>query len=1010
MKKRAIGILTVLCGMMTCAQVPVSAQATNSPSATPTKTASAPSGITTTTPAPASEEMAPIYVTGSLIPTTAGEVGPTPVDYVSDDAIVKTDSNNLYDALKKVSPDFQGASNFGQELNNNGASAGESTLALRNLNTLILLDGNRLSPSPFSQISTPAVNLNLIPTSFIDHVEVLKDGASTLYGSDAVGGVVNIITKKNFTGAEIRTQYSLGTDQGGYYAYKTSAMAGVSTDTTSVVAGIEYTDNNEIKSTDRPVASYSQRQLAGLNSTSLPSYFSSNYPQVFGVGTAGPYIFAANPLAKGAPGYNPALGATPGIIPGGLSADPATQDAQLAAAGYIPAGTIPSAVDGTYRLNTTQYGTYSYTPQEREQAYGNISEDLYHDTLQVFGTFIYNHGRAQGSLAPQPSGAGIYVPADNPYNPFGVAIGSDPEGDVSDSGISAKYRFLDAGNRVFNQTDDYYHFVGGLKGDFGIGNSGEKDYHYSISFGYDNEESKYVTSNLINDAAFQEAVAGTLPGFEGIFYNPFGIPQSNNGALTRAITANSINTSTSTLMENKIDLSATPFSLPGGPVGFGVGGEYRIESLDGSIDGISQNGGFLNDAGSAGGNFALKQRDTKAMYLEGNIPITGPSMHIPGLYSLSVDASGRYEGIEAGAVSRIARVALRYQPFDDELTLRANFSQSFQAPSLYQLYGPASSTAAAVNLPGGGGEGAGIYQETINLESGPTPNSTAQNYGFGAVYSPKWAKGLTVSADYYNVIFSATTHGSFQSIVDSINQLGPASPYAKDFHSVTPLTGPDQAYDANFISLDTFPSTTASFQKTQGIDMNLNYVLPWQQYGVFTIGASATYLIDYYSQDSPNGQFTNYAGTFSDPNYVGGGAQGLLPKYQVNPYFEYTWGGFDYNLSCQFIPRINDLGDINGENSINSGTAKGNPYKVDSYSEFDTSASYEFGKPTENEVGAGSLTSSGHWYDTTKFTVGVNNFMDASPPLVPSSVEDNTAKGTYDIIGRFVFFQLSKKF
>jgi hypothetical protein len=130
----------------------------------------------------------------------------------------------------------------------------------------------------------------------------------------------------------------------------------------------------------------------------------------------------------------------------------------------------------------------------------------------------------------------------------------------------------------------------------------------------------------------------------------------------------------------------------------------------------------------------------------------------------------------------------------------------------------------------------------------------------------------------------------------------------------------------------------------------------------------------------------------------------------VNPYFEYTWGGFDYNLSCQFIPRINDLGDINGENSINSGTAKGNPYKVDSYSEFDTSASYEFGKPTENEVGAGSLTSSGHWYDTTKFTVGVNNFMDASPPLVPSSVEDNTAKGTYDIIGRFVFFQLSKKF
>ena len=1017
MNKCIVGISVTLIAVMASLSGTASAQTTNAPAAT------APSGMSnaatvvpgkTTPAAPSPVEVAPIYVTGSMIPTTAGEVGPTPVDYVTGDAIVSTGANNLYDALKKISPDFQGASNFGQELNNNGVAAGESTLALRNLNTLVLLDGQRLSPSPLSQITTPAVNLNLIPTSFIDHVEVLKDGASTVYGSDAVGGVVNIITKKNFTGAEVSTQYGIGSDNGGYYSDKTSAIAGVTTDTTSIVAGIEYTRNNEILSTERPVASYGEAKLAELGGGALPSYFSSNYPHIYGVGTAGSsgYIFAGNSLAKGAPGYNPSLSTTLGALPAGFgTATPDVQNAELLADGFISAGTIPSAVGGVYRLNTTMYGTYSYTPQEREQAYANLDQDLYKDTVQVFGSFIFDHGKASSNLAPQPSGGfadaangGVSVPADNPYNPFGEVVGAG-----SPDGIAIKYRFLDVGNRTATQTDDYYHFVGGLKGDFGIGNSGAKDYHYSLSFGYDDEDSEFIDTNLINQIALQQALDGTLPGYAGIFYNPFTIAQSNNPALSKAIGANSINRTTSTLMESKADVSGTPFSLPGGPLGLGAGFEYRIESLEGSVDGLSQAGDFFNDTGSAGGNFSLKQRDTKAVYLEGNIPITGPSMQIPGFYSFNVNASGRYEGITAGAYSRIARVTGRWQPYDDELTIRANFSQSFQAPSLYEIYGPTSSTAAAVNLPGGGGEAPGSYQETINLNSGPTPNATAQNWGVGVVYSPKQIKGLTVSADYYNIIFSSTTHGNYQSIVDSINALGPASPYAKDAQTVTPITGPNQLYDANFIALNTYPTTIDAVQKTTGVDMTLNYVLPWQQYGIFTIGANATFVFDYDGQDGPGDPFVNYAGTYSDVSNVGGGSQGLIPRWQLNPYFEYQWGGLDYNLRAQYIPHVSDIGDINAFNSYNDYSANGQPYQIDNYLEFDMSASYEFGKKSPAE-GPSSLSTPTHWYDTATFTVGCNNVTDVTPPFVPSSSEDNTAKGTYDIIGRFYYFQFSKKF
>src|SRR3989442_13105635 len=140
-------------------------------------------------------KMEKTVVTGSLIPT-AETVGPAPVEVVGSVEIQKSGQQDILQTLKRLSTSFAGNGNVGQTINNRDQGGGEANIAVRNLPTLVLMDGRRLANSAFSQGAV--VDVNTIPISMIERIEVLKDGASTLYGSDAIGGVVNILTKKNY--------------------------------------------------------------------------------------------------------------------------------------------------------------------------------------------------------------------------------------------------------------------------------------------------------------------------------------------------------------------------------------------------------------------------------------------------------------------------------------------------------------------------------------------------------------------------------------------------------------------------------------------------------------------------------------------------------------------------------------------------------------------------------------------------------------------------------------------
>src|SRR5437660_3873635 len=219
-------------------------------------------------------KMEKTVVTGSLIPT-AETVGSAPVDIVGAERIQQVGSQDVLATLKALNPGFAGNGNVGQTVNNGGF--GEASLAIRNLDTLVLLNGRRLGNSAFS--NGAFVDVNTIPLSMIERIEVLKDGASALYGSEAVGGVVNIITKKNYNGAEISGRVGFPTQKtsNDLLEYRASIVAGTSTEQSWFTAGAQYYHMDPLLTKDRDIASEGNADRAAMNLEAV-SYISPSFP------------------------------------------------------------------------------------------------------------------------------------------------------------------------------------------------------------------------------------------------------------------------------------------------------------------------------------------------------------------------------------------------------------------------------------------------------------------------------------------------------------------------------------------------------------------------------------------------------------------------------------------------------------------------------------------------------------------------------------------------------------
>jgi iron complex outermembrane receptor protein len=957
-------------------------------------------------------------VTGSLIKVTE-LIGPSPVDIVTERMIHSSGVTDTVQLLKKLNPGFQGNGNSSTEVNNGGG--GEGNLALRNLTTLILVNGRRMVGSPFS--SGTAVDLNTIPLGAIDSIEILKDGASTLYGSDAIGGVVNIKLKKDFNGFEVRARYG-ATRNRDYTTHGASIIGGVSKPGTSITIGLDTFKNDQLATNQRKVASL---DVAGLNALgsggALPNYYSGSFP-----GRVGSYMLAGSPLAIGAPGYN-ASQTSPGIKTDPNA--PARTLANLVAAGiYIPTSTTPISVasgGGNTILNTTRYGTASIVPSDRRQMVANIEHEIMGKSLVSFADVLYAQTINKGSvLAPSPlaglGGNNLIIPANNPYNLFGINLG---KGFTGDPGVRTRLEGI--GNRYSNNETNTYRAIAGLKGDVNENYSWKVDGTYSKAnqtqnvFGgangsvmnqlltplltnggytYDSKGQplSVATDSLGNIPVFNYFAAGSYP-HDSRTLNAFKAVLFKSGATE--------------LTQGNVEFTGTPFDLPAGKLGFAVGGEYRKEELVSSVDGLYAQGLALGY--NAASVFSGGKRSTKSVFAEVEIPVFGGAFRMPGAYQLNVNVAGRYEKLSSGSgsASKVPRLGFKWLPINQDLAIRGTYAKGFVAPSIFSLFGPAQGNSPTFTVQdgtgtsSGGGTGksvTGQFGGNVSELSNPLLQpSESVSRTLGVVYSPSQIKGLSLSADYYFIKQNHVGGIDYTALVADLNRNGSASMFAPSFlfadGSKLTSNAANQLTASNIggIAVQTNP---AGEQYTDGLDLGVDYKVPasmMQAYGSLEVGANANVLFNYKFRATPGAGNQQYARQQTSGTYGLGGANGVLPGYKIVYFGVWQFKGFTTTLVANYTPKVTDAGSLfGGQSTTNAQRADGKAYIIPAITTLDLSVGYEF-------KGRG-------WSNGIALLAGVNNLTNKTAPYIPDGNEDNTDKRSYDIVGRFYYFEVSKKF
>jgi iron complex outermembrane receptor protein len=494
-----------------------------------------------------------------------------------------------------------------------------------------------------------------------------------------------------------------------------------------------------------------------------------------------------------------------------------------------------------------------------------------------------------------------------------------------------------------------------------------------------------------------DASGNNLP-LDNIFFAPTAM--GNNAPETiNQLKTTLYNTGTSELWGVDGIVRGTPYELPAGKLEFAVGGGYNYEALSLAVDGLTQQGLVpgLNQAAAFPGGV----RDRYALFVEVKIPIFSDERNIPGFHSLELTAAGRHESINPGGDANVPKVGVRWQPLDEQVTLRGGYSQGFIAPAIFNLFGPDSVNNPQITLSDGTGQ--------VNIQQRSSPDlkpSDSDQWNVGIVASPKAVKGLTVSADYYSVTQNHVAIADYTSEAASLNALGSASPFAQyfTFANGNRLTNaaPNQVMVGNWGNL-IVPVTGSAAVKTDGLDFAINYSYPLpNDWGKLTLNGNANWILDYEFQASPVLPYFHYEG---QGTYNFGTAQGLIPDYNVNCSLAWDYKNFTYVMSAHYIPGVKIPGSLHPSvvdpiAPDQGSTVNGLAQQLGDYYTIDMQLSYEFGKSRAIKS----------WHDGLRLTAGCRNITDNGAPFIAGATEDNTDKTFYDLLGRFVYFEVAKKF
>jgi iron complex outermembrane receptor protein len=983
-------------------------------------------------PAPAAEATAErVIVTGSNIPTSE-ETGPTAVDTYRTEDIQKLGVVNQTDLLNRLPQQAGGT------INQNIANGGDGSVIpnLRGLlpkETLVLVDGKRVAPNA----NGVGVDINLIPFPMIDRIEILKDGASAIYGADAIAGVFNIILKHKFRGLEIggtigNTNLGASNDARESEAW---LIAGTGDDKTDILIIADAYDRDAIFSRDREISSNAQR-VQWSNPGFLGDGRSSNSPGKI-VTTDGTFILIPTIAAP-----------TPHSAPNAISSPQ-----------YIP-----RPFDGHsgpfYNTDFFAYNFAALTPAipnaDRQSFYGSFTRDLCDKYLTVFADFKYTRSFFNAALAPTPftpdpfhnalgagfSSTGISVPIQNAFNPFTVADTTLPAGSPN-GGVpvttGVKYRSLEFGNRVSPTTKHDILFDFGLKGELGEFGDYFKTWNWEASFRYSRDEAINLSRGVVSQPGLREALLDTDPATA---FNPFlnfsGVQQQTQAARSRVYVTLHDTAQFETPAAHFV-LNGDLFQLPAGPVSFAVGSEYRGERYQDDPDSLNTT---FNTIGATDLEASRVNRDVWGFYQEVRIPVTSPTWNFPGFYSLEFDLAEREEWYSqnTAATSVIGKMSsqydtqrpkfsVRWQPIDQQLTLRGSYSEGFHAPSLFEISPASTQSFPAVFDPftvnNSEGNKTDVQVEERQIGNPNLQPEVAYEWSYGLVYSPKWLKGLTISADWWHI--------DMRSIASILGAQFIISRNLPGLVTRAPSSVPGEPFGPVTLVID--PNDNLAGAVLEGLDYELIYILDTTifghgDFGQFTYTLNGTWLSRFELQVNPDQKRFGVAGEFLPTGFA---LTSSLPRNRAFASLFYhgphdSWmNGLDVGATVHWTSQYND--------DLESGFTR----KVREWTTLDLLASYTFNMPApvvQQEV-AGYSKDGGKnvkmkdgkeknvmpvstatysecgwraWVNGTTITLGMQNVFDADPPYVGGAFENGYDESIADVRGRFWYVQLKKRF
>ncbi len=848
----------------------------------------------------AQESLERVTVTGSSIKRLESETA-LPVTVISREQIEKSGASNVEDILRRVTASSAMLSDATQ-----GAGYATSNANMRGLganSTLILLNGRRLAGHPFGSIGgSAAVDLNSIPFAAIERIEVLRDGASAVYGTDAVGGVINFITRKDYSRGELTLRYGApeesigGGEKGASLAF---GMGDLGKDGYNLLLTANFKDQQRVKAIDQGLYLRHATEVPG----SFPPTSFRGFPGAIFTGdylvTPGLYAGAGSQFAP----CDPAL-----TVVSNTGDSPSGQPARYCRAIY--AAMLDNLPDSE-KTDVYARGTFALGGGHQLFVEGSIARNA---TI--------------GRVAPTPLDSGAAkVNPDGTYPPFALPVTSRyfPQALLSSMGFTAAdwdpdgdgfaeivTRSLDMGNRVSDNTNEQYRFVVGGSGQFG-------GWDYDMGLNLSQARGKLVYDGYLLQAPYLAALAsGNI--------NPFGPNDAAGLALLDAASLRGeVRRSKGTTIAYDGKISRELGQMGGGAMALALGVDLRKEKAEDRPTNASYSAG-LHVGGEGSVPTTVASRNIYALFGE---------LALPFSKELEATLAARYDRYSdfGGSFNPMAR--LRYQP-SKQLLLRASAGTGFRAPTLWDVNSPVANTNTADaqqdwDCPAGQENNPRcLTQFNVQLSSDPNlkPEKSRQ-FSFGAVFEP--SRNFTVALDYWNIEKRDTI-----GVISGDTLMGDEALYRKYINRVK--RSPD-----GLLSYIETPVENLGKLETSGIDLDMRGGFSYDGGTRVGLSYSGTYVLKYKTQSGKDEPMIDY---------VGQATGGIAPVPAWQHTFGIDWSRGDLSVALE---HVFTNGWTESAAQVNANLGVDAPYRVKDTSRWNLAVTYKGFKNLTLRVGARNL-------------------------------------------------------